>query len=187
MPCGANNARILHPDGGEMLTGHVGEIQLLGPQIAQGYTPWDHPANIAFDPVDNVSCRVPAYRTGDFGWIDVSGSLFVEGRRDGQVKWNGNRVEIGEIERVVMEVEAVRNAIVLVDRNDYGRVKALRLVVHAQTGEVRLQESIIRHMRARLPAAHVPRIVQIISHMPLMASGKVDRRRLAAELASMDS
>lgn len=176
---GANQMRIVDAAGIDVPRGHIGEIELSGPQIASGYRPFDHPANAAFAQRPDTS-QTRAYLTGDFGWLDERGDLFIEGRRDGQVKWNGNRIEIGEIERVALEMDRVQNAVILVDRTDEGDVRSLRLVVQAVDLDGTLKSALAMHLRMRLPGSYLPRVIDIVARMPLTIAGKVDRQRLVS-------
>ena len=97
----------IHEDGREVAAGELGEIELSGPQVAYGYLPKTHPQNALFDTRENKRF----YRTEDYGIVDPEGNVRLSGRRDGQLKWNGNRIEIGEIERVAQDASGVCQAV----------------------------------------------------------------------------
>ena len=91
--------------------GAVGEICIGGPGVARGYVglPEETRARFVpdrFAPADEPGARM--YRTGDLGRIDGEGNLEFVGRSDAQVKLRGFRVELGEIESVLLEGEGVQ-------------------------------------------------------------------------------
>jgi D-alanine--poly(phosphoribitol) ligase subunit 1 len=180
---GGMTVRILDETGKDLAPGLVGEIELIGPQVSPGYLPALHPGNgSAFTGAPSTPNR-RAYRTGDYGWVDADGGLFVEGRRDGQIKWKGNRIERGEIERVAMECAAVENAVLLIDRDEDNQVRSLRLVVQSSRRLSGLDADVATHLKTRLPPSFCPRAVHVVDALPLTQAGKVDRQRLAHLLA----
>ncbi|NAS62068.1 hypothetical protein CVE36_09895 [Pseudomonas syringae pv. actinidiae] len=90
--CGDNDAIIVDERGEPLPVGTLGEIVLFGPQISPGYLPESDPRNRLFGWRQGQR----GYHTGDLGYLDAQGNLFVKGRNDGQIKWQGNRIEIGE-------------------------------------------------------------------------------------------
>src|SRR4029077_13195961 len=103
-----NEVRVVGHDGREVAAGEVGEIELAGPPVAHGYLPQTHPQNSLF----GIRADKRFYRTGDYGMVDREGNLTLSGRLDGQLKWNGHRIEIGEIERVAQDAPGVCQAVV---------------------------------------------------------------------------
>lgn len=176
---GGMAVRILDETGKDLTPGLVGEIELIGPQVSPGYLPALHPGNGSAFTGTTSTPNLRAYRTGDYGWVDAAGGLFVEGRRDGQIKWKGNRIECGEIERVAMECAGVENAALLVDRDEGNQVRSLRLVVQSSRRPPGLDAEVAAHLKAKLPPAFCPRSVHAMDALPLTQAGKVDRQHLA--------
>lgn len=168
-------ARILRQDGSVAPDGEAGEIQLRGPQVAQGYLPANHPRNSAFGSDEGER----TYMTGDLGYVEAGGSLVLLGRVDRQVKWNGNRIELDEIERAAYDLDYVCQA-TCVPMLDEGRVTNIVLFVQLHSGKSALRDDIIADMLRALPAVMVPRDVRIIEHFPLTINGKIDVTRLTA-------
>jgi amino acid adenylation domain-containing protein len=162
-------------------TGEIGEIRLRSKYLAKGYL-----GNSALTAerfvvvVDSMGQPSREYRTGDLGFMDESGRLHFIGRRDHQVKVNGNRVELGEVERRVRDVPGVRDAIVVMAEQP-GQAGALACVYVAEQeiapAEIRrlLGESLPRYM---IPVRFFAR-----RELPLSPNGKLDRRSIERWLA----
>ncbi|MCI0659174.1 MAG: AMP-binding protein, partial [Acidobacteria bacterium] len=155
--------------------GMEGEICVGGEGLARGYlgSPGKTAESFLPDPFGEAGGRL--YRTGDVGRRRSDGELEFVGRRDGQVKVRGYRIEIGEIEEVLREQEGVREAAVVVrERKGEKRIVAY---VASEEGEEKIKE----RARERLPEYMVPRRVVRVERLPVNGNGKVDRRRLPEE------
>jgi amino acid adenylation domain-containing protein/thioester reductase-like protein len=126
------------------------------------------------------------YRSGDLGRWTEDGRLELAGRMDDQIKFHGQRVELGEIEQALRSHPGVEEAITLVDTAEEG-TKVLRAFVRlgagagAQTGDQWRD-----YLGERLPVHMVPASVTIVAAVPLTATGKIDREALLA-LSVVDS
>lgn len=118
------------------------------------------------------------YRTGDFGRLSRDGRIHYLGRRDGQVKVRGYRVEVGEVEARLKAHPGVADAVVVAGD---GGVGGKRLVAHCLPARgARLSAPELRRaLSADLPDYMVPAAYVMTSAFPLTASGKVDRLALA--------
>ncbi|PLP59161.1 alanine-phosphoribitol ligase [Mesorhizobium loti] len=172
--------RIVKPNGTLAAVGEPGEVMLSGPQVAVGYLPQDHPRNVAF-----VSWQgEPSYRTGDLGFVDQSGDLVLLGRIDRQVKWNGNRIELDEIEGVACALPYVAQAS-CVPTFRGGRVTNIVLFLQLAPDQDIARDTIIQDMCQALPAVMVPRDIHLVSKFQLTINGKIDTAALRA-IADMD-
>src|SRR4029077_18822292 len=107
------------------------------------------------------------------------GSLEYVGRKDGQVKVRGYRVELGEIERVVSGYEGVKECVVGVrGRQGGGEGEGEKVLVAYVVGEGE-GKKLREYVKGRLPEYMVPGAVVRVEEMPLTGNGKVDRRKLA--------
>ncbi|MFG2881453.1 amino acid adenylation domain-containing protein [Streptomyces sp. NPDC048297] len=140
--------------------GAVGEICIGGVGVARGYT---RPGNrFVPNPFDDGTL----YRTGDRGrWLD-GGVLDFAGRGDTQVKIRGFRVEPAEVRAALLSLPQVRDAVVLVDRDEH---KLVGHVLSTRTGA-----DIRRALAEVLPRHLVPSVVVPYDSFPLNANGKVD-------------
>ena len=109
------------------------------------------------------------YYTGDVGRWTKDGELLVVGRRDSQVKINGFRVELGEIESVASQLSEVDNAIAMY-RNNRLYLYWIGILIDIDT--------IKTHLYKHLPAAMIPNHFVHMSEFPLNANGKVDKLSL---------
>jgi hypothetical protein len=115
------------------------------------------------------------YRTGDLVRWNADGVLEFVGRRDHQVKIRGHRIELGEIESVLHGHPDVRQAVVTV----HGTGAASLLVGYLRPSTVD-SSAVEAYARGRLPEHMVPRRWMPVAEIPMLHSGKVDRRALPA-------
>lgn len=159
--------------------GASGEILVGGICVGGGYVKQPEITARAF--VDNPFPSIPGgrlYRTGDLGYFDSRGKLRFVGRKDFQVKVGGVRIELGEIEAAAERCPQVHHAKALVAA--HAGAKAIALFV---AGERDLDRATLeRHLRGVLPRASLPRHYFMLASMPLTDNGKVDRRKLQAQL-----
>lgn len=122
---------------------------------------------------------VRLYRTGDLAeWRPNSDCLDFIGRADNQVKHQGFRVELGEIERVLRSHVSVQAAVVAQQLPSANSMDLLVAFVIANEARDLTSGGLLGFSRQRLPSYMVPDIVQIVNAFPLTAHGKVDREEL---------
>jgi acyl carrier protein len=124
------------------------------------------------------------YRTGDQVFWRADGVLAYLGRRDGQVKVRGYRVELSEIESVLSAHEAVSAAVVVARTETAGEQRLVGYVVAREpldqaTGQ-QLVLQLKEYLRQRVPEYMVPSALLVLERLPLTASGKVARQELPA-------
>ncbi|WP_157876725.1 non-ribosomal peptide synthetase [Streptomyces graminilatus] len=161
--------------------GAAGELCVAGTGLAHGYA--GQPALTAGRFVPDPFTDVPGermYRTGDLVRWSADGDLEYLGRVDQQVKVNGYRVELGEIETVLGRHPSVRQAAVDV-RPAPGGGRRLVAYVAPEPGEaVASSAELAAHLGEFLPYYMVPHTFVALAALPLTANGKVDRRALPA-------
>ncbi|MER6916882.1 amino acid adenylation domain-containing protein [Streptomyces sp. NPDC000594] len=152
--------------------GVPGELFLAGTGLARGYL--DQPERTAERFLDwshgEVTDRV--YRTGDLARYGHDGLIELLGRTDFQVKLNGLRVELGEIEAVLRSHPAIRQSAVVAHGS--------RLIAYAVPHEDHTVpvDALLALAAERLPAFMVPDTVVPLERLPLTPNGKVDRKSL---------
>lgn len=154
---------------------YSGELCVRGPQRFPGYL---DPANDTEDHFLRATDGADDwYRTGDrVGWQD--GVLVHLGRIDHQVKIQGHRVELGEIEAVLRRLPDVREATVVAMTSASGEPE----LVAAVTGTACVPERLYSALGRRLPPYMLPRRITVLDQMPLNDNGKIDRRSLLTAL-----
>ena len=155
-----------------------GEIYVGGEGLALGY--WGQPEMTGDRFVANPIAPERSqrlYRTGDLGRWRSTGEIEYLGRMDGEVKVRGMRIELGEIEAVLASHRLVEEAVVELS----GEGAEQRLVAYVVAGEEGTPSAreLRRYVRSKLPEHMVPASYVRVEEMPLLESGKVNRRGLA--------
>lgn len=156
--------------------GEAGEICIGGPGVTLGYL--NQPALTATKFVANPSGSGRMYRTGDLGRLTDGGEIVYLGRTDRQVKIRGMRVDLEEIESVLLSVDGVVNAVVDAVPADGGPRLVAYFVARADADGPVLTRLLHDELKRRLPTHMVPALVEPLDEIPVFANGKVDRRRL---------
>jgi amino acid adenylation domain-containing protein len=167
---------VLDDTGKAVAQGDVGEIFVQSDALAAGY--WRNPTltQATFLP-DPSGGEVRRYRTGDLGRLLPDGCLEHLGRKDAQVKIRGNRVNIAEVEQALLNLEYVKEAVVLGEEGPFGAPRLVAYVV--STTPTAPTISTVQHaLRSTLPAYMVPSAVVVLEALPRTATGKIDRQAL---------
>lgn len=151
--------------------GQVGEVYIEGSGLADGYVGRAGLTATRFVPAPGGARR---YRTGDLGRVLPDGRVEILGRADHQVKINGHRVELGEIEARLAAHPQVRAAVVHPRPTAAG---GRRLVAYL-TGDTTPADTLTGHLRTALPDYMVPSDYVWLDAFPLNSNGKVDRGAL---------
>ena len=166
---------LLDEQGAPVAPGETGEIVIRSRFISQGY--WQRPElNAHVFGIDPTDRRLRTYRTGDLGVLQADGCLEHRGRKDGQVKIRGNRVELAEVESALRGLTSVAHAAVIVRAGEQGE-NSLAAYVVARDGRLSVGE-LRRELSARLPQHMVPTTFVELESMPQTPNGKIDRQAL---------
>ena len=179
---------ILDPERDEAVElGATGEIGIAGIGVAEGYLNLPELNAAKFIPdflalANNPSRRI--YRSGDLGRINADGEIEYLGRIDTQVKLRGYRVELTEIESVLLEIPEIAQAAVTTFAPEPG-VTELVAYYSVKRGAAEPEASAIEaFLRARLPAYMTPAYFERLPSLPTQVSNKVDREKLPAPLST---
>lgn len=163
--------------GEELLPGEVGEIVVKGPMVVSGY--WNKPEATA------KAIKDGWFYTGDVGLMDYNGWFYVIDRTKDMIIASGYKVWPREVEDVIYQHPAVREAAVI-GVEDLYRGETVKAYVSLVEGKEATPEEIISFCKQRLAAYKYPRKVEIIDEVPKTATGKFLRRvlrdRLQAEI-----
>jgi fatty-acyl-CoA synthase len=161
----ATEVRIYDEDDKPVKQGDTGRIFVGNGILFEGYTGGGHK-----DMIDGLMS------SGDVGYLDEQGRLFVEGRDDDMIVSGGENVFPQEVEDCLIAHEGVRDvAAVGVADEDYGQ--RLRAFV-VRTGKVS-EDDLREHVRTNLARFKVPREIVFVDELPRNATGKVLKRELA--------
>ncbi|MEV7871672.1 amino acid adenylation domain-containing protein [Streptomyces sp. NPDC088124] len=161
-----------------VLPGCVGELVVLGPQVADGYHHRPEETAARFITADGSR----AYRTGDLARRRPDGQLEMLGRIDQQVKIHGYRVEPGEIEATLTRDPHIAQAVVLAhpSRNDGSPLLAAFLVAALSADPASVVERAQALAADELPFYARPDRYLVLPELPLLPGGKTNRQALAA-------
>ncbi|MBV9774490.1 MAG: amino acid adenylation domain-containing protein, partial [Gemmatimonadetes bacterium] len=159
--------------------GVPGELCVGGPAVARGYLgrPDLTAEKFVPDPFGEPGARL--YRTGDLAHWTGEGVLEFVGRIDGQVKVRGFRIELEEIEAVLLEHPQVRASVATVREDGAGEKRVVAYVVPEEGGAPAAAE-LREYLKTRFPEYMVPGAFVALDALPLTANRKVDRRALPA-------
>ncbi|HSF41609.1 MAG TPA: amino acid adenylation domain-containing protein [Thermoanaerobaculia bacterium] len=164
--------------------GVPGEIFIGGAGVARGYLGRPELTAEAFVPVpESAAPGERLYRTGDLARWLPDGNLEFLGRADHQVKIRGFRVELGEIEGLLARHPALREAVVAAPEEASGTRRLVAYVV-PEPGEAPAVSELRAYLAQALPDFMVPTAFMALDALPLLPSGKVDRRALPAPEAA---
>ncbi|MFF0967309.1 amino acid adenylation domain-containing protein [Streptomyces sp. NPDC003703] len=159
--------------------GERGELCVGGVQVARGYLNRPELTARCFPPDpygDGPGARL--YRTGDLARRRPDGVLEYHGRRDGQVKVGGVRIELGEVEAALAALPGVRQAAAAVRHSGSGTALLVGYPVAGEPVDAALRRRWTALLRDTLPPALVPAVLVPLTALPLTAHGKTDRAAL---------
>ncbi|SDH29118.1 non-ribosomal peptide synthetase [Chitinophaga filiformis] len=158
--------------------GQIGEICVAGIAVGGGYLnePQKTAAVFHKDPFTSVGQMM--YCTGDLGYWLPDGNLEFIGRKDHQVKIRGQRVELGEVEVLLLRHPAIKQVIVLDIIDEQQNTDLVAFIVAAPEAENPDTTTIKSWLEQQVPAFMVPSRFLVLNEMPLTDNGKVDRKQL---------
>jgi D-alanine--poly(phosphoribitol) ligase subunit 1 len=170
-------AVIIGEDMKPVASGQKGELCISGKQLFSGYLHDPQRNRDSFFFMGTAAkTKKRFYRTGDIVFQDEEGVYMYVGRSDNQVKIQGFRVELGDIEKHARDFIDSKPAVALAQPNRFGN-QQIHLVVEKNSKQ---KEGIIAYLATKIPFYMIPAIITVVERMPLNANGKIDRRRLAA-------
>lgn len=176
--------RIVDGDDQPVEPGTVGELLIRSPTMMRGY--WARPdlnENAFYFEERFAGLPETFHRTGDLVHIDEDSLIHFHGRKDRQVKTRGYRVELDEVEAVLVSHPGVAEAAVYgVDSGDLGTL-IHGAAISRESVDIDAAE-ITRYLADGLPSYAVPTHIDIRTEFPRTTSGKIDRRALALQAAA---
>ncbi|MDH6522335.1 AMP-binding protein [Streptomyces sp. SAI-090] len=177
---------VVDEEGRPCPPGEVGEVVHRGPTVALGY--WRDPEATARVFRPRPGLRPPLQETvvysGDLGYTDAEGDLYITGRRDEQTKIHGIRVTPTEVETEVSAAGLTAAAIAVFVADPSGASEPrLLLAVQPRESSFRV-DALHAYCAAELPPHMRPRRIEVLDELPRTPHGKPDRQRIRALLTS---
>lgn len=168
---------ILREDGTEAAANEIGELCVIGSQLALGY--WNNPEETAraftANPL-NKAFYEELYHTGDLAYRCEDGLIQYVGRKDSQIKLRGNRIEMGDIEAAARALDGVSNACAVYDAPNE------QIVLFVETDRALNRRTVNLALGKLIPKYMLPGRLQCMESLPLNANRKIDRVALKAML-----
>jgi long-chain acyl-CoA synthetase len=169
VPCPNTEVHVVGDDGLDVPIGEPGELVIRGPQIASGYLG---------NPEATADAFIPAgFRTGDIGAMDADGWFYLIDRSKDMIIASGYKVWPREVEDVLYQHPAVREAAVVGVPDPY-RGENVKAFVSLVGGASADPAELVEFCRQRMAVYKSPKIVEILSELPKTTSGKILRRTL---------
>jgi len=153
----------------EVPDGEKGEIYIAGEQVGDGYINRDDLTKEHFFILPSKNILV--YRTGDYGF-KKQGKIYCLGRIDNQVKVNGHRIEVEEIENVIKLVDGVSQALVTVDESKGHK----EIIAFYTQNETVSEEQIVEELQKKVPGYMVPAYFYPVESFEYTLNDKIDRK-----------
>ncbi|PYI55862.1 long-chain-fatty-acid--CoA ligase [Paenibacillus flagellatus] len=173
LPWPDTDCRIVDPDTGQALSpGEIGELLIRGPQVMKGY--WNKPEETERALADGW------LKTGDMAYMDEEGFYYIVDRKKDMIIAGGFNVFPREVEEVLFEHPAVREAAVVGVPDEY-RGETVKAFVVREPGSSVTEAELDAFCREKLAAYKVPRLYEFRDTLPKSMIGKVIRRELREE------
>lgn len=159
---------------GPVAADELGEVCVEGPSVMLGY----------FNRPQATAEKIPGgvLRTGDLGWLDADGYLFLAGRSDDLIKVAGEKIYPAEVERAIEQIEGVEE-VAVIGVPDAMRGAALVAFVQPKAGVTLTEQGLRAACRACVDGMKLPRSFVVVEQLPRTPSGKLDKKGLAERAA----
>lgn len=166
------DAQIMDENGMPLPTGETGELWIAGAQIMSGY--WHAPEKTRESLVERADGKV-YYKTGDLCRMDADGDIIYCGRKDSQIKLQGFRIELSEIEYVAKSFFNGECRVVVIPKYGKNNQCELHLVIEkVQIDKQQIEE----YLNSKLPFYMIPKHIHCLEQFPLNTSSKTDRKKI---------
>lgn len=166
------------------IRGEENEIVILGDTVGAGYFKNPEKTNEKFAEEVYKGIKTRSYKTGDSGWIDENGLVFFKGRIDTQIKLNGYRIELEDIESNITKIPYITRAVVVPKINN-GKVTSLIAKVMVEDSSYKEMSKLTFSRAAKsdllqfVPDYMIPKSFVIVDEILMTPNGKVDRKKMA--------
>ena len=179
-PVRSTQLHVIDPDGHAVPAGMVGELVIGGVGLARGYL--NDPGRTARSFRPDPFAATPGarlYLTGDLAVLRPDQAIALRGRADDQVKVNGFRIELDDIEHHLRTLPNVADAAASVRRGLDGRAWGIEGHLVLNDSTLPFDDAVVReHLARQLPAYMLPQVFDLRASLPRTSNGKLDRRAL---------
>ncbi|EGD56503.1 long-chain-fatty-acid--CoA ligase [Gordonia neofelifaecis] len=169
--------RVVDPDGADLPTGSVGEIVCAGDHVMLGY--WNRPEETA------AALRDGWMHTGDGGYLDEDGYVYVVDRIKDMIITGGENVYSVEVENAIAKHPAVAQcAVIGIPDDRWG--ERVHAVVGLMPGQTLTLDELADHVREHIAGYKVPRSMSVVEQFPMSGAGKILKRELRIQFASAE-
>ena len=166
------DAVIMDSNATPLPTGETGELWISGNQVMSGY--WNNPEKSRECLVQTADGKT-YYKTGDLCRMDADGDIIYCGRKDSQIKMQGFRIELSEIEHVAKNFFNGEHRVVVIPKYSESNQCELHLVIEKRDLDKQRMEE---YMCSRLPFYMIPKYIHCLEQFPLNTSSKTDRKKI---------
>ena len=171
---------VVDSDGNELPIGVVGELYIGGKGVARGYNNLDEMTRERF--IDYHGTRI--YKSGDYAQWAPDGDVFILGRKDNQIKLRGLRIELGEIENVILQVEGLKQVVVVIRQIGGMEHLCAYFTADREIDTAQLKAEISNHLTDYM----VPSAYLQLDAIPMTPNGKTDIKSLPdPQLSTLDT
>lgn len=152
-------------------TGEAGELCVKGTCLSLGYYgDFEKSSHVFVQNPLNCRYRELIYRTGDIVKYNERGELIYLCRKDSQIKYQGHRIELGEIDSAGYAIDGIRQACAVFDGE--------KIIFYCSVLSKITEKEIYAELKKRLPKYMLPKVIRILEDIPLNINGKLDRVKL---------
>lgn len=163
---------IMNADENILPINNNGEIYIFGDGVGKGYTNNKELTKEKYIVINGKRM----FKTGDIGRWDKNGNIIFVGRNDNQIKFRGYRIDLGEIENSLKSNNEIKNAKVILDKDNYREEKLIAFVI--LNDKDMLEESLREFLSKTLPYYMIPSKFIKLDTFPLNNNGKIDNSKL---------
>lgn len=164
---------IVNENGEQLPLGEQGELLVSGPQVMGGYL---NNTEKTQEAMIETSDGQKFYRTGDLCIMDEEGDIFYCGRKDHQVKIQGFRIELSEIENTAKRYLNFSSNTIAITYNQKGTGDSIALIIEGKDSID--TEGLKVYLQKELPYYMIPREIQFLDKFPINNSNKIDRTKI---------
>lgn len=181
-PISSCELNIVDEQGNKLKDGEKGELIAIGDSVSTGYINNPEMTNKVFF---KTTKSEQGYKTGDLAYYE-NGIIYYCGRKDFQIKLNGFRIEIEDIENNLRKVKNINNAVVFPVLNEEHKISHLTAFIvlndNNELSNLKNATLIKTELKKLIPSYMIPRNIKILKEFPLNTNGKIDRKKLMEEL-----